>query len=65
MECVTVGKFGTTWGTAHMGDLVRWENGLSWEKWTQTGRNGPRLKKEPKWEKMNTDKKKMNQDRKK
>ena len=65
MECVTVGKIGTTWGTVHMGEWVRWENGLTKEKLTQMGRNGSRLKKEPRWEKMNTDKKKMNPDRKK
>ena len=52
-------------GNAYMGEWVRWENGLTKEKLTQMGRNGPRLKKEPRWEKMNTDKKKMNPDRKK
>ena len=45
MECATVGKIGTTWGTVHMGKWVRRENGLSKEKLTKMGRNGPRLKK--------------------
>ena len=53
------------------GGLPTWESGSDrkmgshGKKLTQMERNGPRLKKEPRWGKMNTDKKKMNPDRKK
>ena len=47
-------------GDCPHGRVGQMGNGLTKEKLTQMGRNVPRLKKEPRWEKMNTDKNKMN-----
>ena len=45
MDFVTVGKIGTTWGTAHMGEWVRWENGLTWEKINPDGKKRTKIEK--------------------
>ena len=60
MECVTVGKIGTTWGTTHMRKMnpdgkkrtkteKRTQMGKKWtqirKKWTQIGKNKPRWEK--------------------